>query len=186
MTVRKQDFIESVYVQINSMAQSIVRTRQAARYFLLVCFALACMFPMLSSARHSPRRSPRRSPRSSPKSPPKSSPTPTPNPSSSLYQGDLTFYGGARAGGHCTSVYNYPGFTTVAMNQEQYAGGKACGACVHACYTANSGSRRCFDAIVDNECPECSRGDLDLGESGSGRWPVEWSYVPTFNRVFLF
>ena len=31
---------------------------------------------------------------------------------------------------------------------------------------------------MERRCPECASGDLDLGESGSGRWPVTWSKIP--------
>ena len=29
-------------------------------------------------------------------------------------------------------------------------------------------------AMVDNECPECAYGSLDLALEGNGRWKVEW------------
>ena len=35
--------------------------------------------------------------------------------------------------------------------------------------------------VVDNECPECLKGSLDLSRSytvGDGRWDVEWYAVP--------
>ena len=35
--------------------------------------------------------------------------------------------------------------------------------------------------VVDNECPECLKGSLDLSRSytvGDGRWDVEWFAVP--------
>jgi hypothetical protein len=51
-----------------------------------------------------------------------------------------------------------------------------CGMCVSACY--NDGAEKCFKAIVDNMCPECKSGDLDLGEGGDGRWPLTWSIIP--------
>lgn len=51
-----------------------------------------------------------------------------------------------------------------------------CGMCVYACFEnlELGQGERCFEAIVDDECPECLKGDLDLGENGSGRWPVQW------------
>ena len=35
-----------------------------------------------------------------------------------------------------------------------------------------------MDAIIDNKCPECAFGDLDLGEGGDGRWEVQWNKIP--------
>ena len=29
-------------------------------------------------------------------------------------------------------------------------------------------------AMVDNQCPECAYGSLDLALAGNGRWKVEW------------
>jgi hypothetical protein len=34
-----------------------------------------------------------------------------------------------------------------------------------------------MQAICDNLCPECSEGDLDMGESGDGRWPLTWDII---------
>jgi hypothetical protein len=62
------------------------------------------------------------------------------------------------------------------MNNEQYGNGAACGVCVEGCFSRN-GAQECFKAIVDNLCPECKRGDLDLGWGGDGRWPLTWNYI---------
>jgi len=91
------------------------------------------------------------------------------------FSNDLTFYGGAGSGGSCSSSYVPEGFTTVAMNNDQYDGGMVCGSCLKGVYHPPGGSVY-FDAIVDNKCPECVFGDLDLGEVGDGRWDVEWSF----------
>ena len=37
--------------------------------------------------------------------------------------------------------------------------------------------KKCFKAIIDNKCPECKYGDLDLGTSGNGRWPLSWKKI---------
>jgi len=40
--------------------------------------------------------------------------------------------------------------------------------------------------VVDNECPECLKGSLDLSRSydvGDGRWDVEWFAVPCNVRL---
>ena len=92
------------------------------------------------------------------------------------FSSDLTFYGGAGSGGSCSSSYVPEGFTTVAMNSDQYDDGLVCGSCLKGVYHPPGGSVY-FDAIVDNKCPECVFGDLDLGEVGDGRWDVEWSFA---------
>ena len=92
------------------------------------------------------------------------------------FSGDATYYGGAGVGGSCSSSYIPSGFTTVAMNNDQYDNGLVCGSCIEGVYHLG-GESIYFDAIVDNLCPECSFGDLDLGESGDGRWDLEWSFT---------
>lgn len=96
-----------------------------------------------------------------------------------LQFGDLTYYGGAGAAGACTQTHVPPGFTTVALNAPQFENGAMCGTCIHACYDdlGLGQGERCFDAIIDNICPECEEGDIDLGEEGDGRWAVEWRTI---------
>lgn len=102
------------------------------------------------------------------------------------FVGDLTYYGGAGDQGMCSQSHVPPGFTTVAINAPQFYNGPQtsiyvmkCGTCVHACFDdlGLGQGERCFDAIIDNVCPECAEGDLDLGEDGDGRWPVEWDPI---------
>jgi hypothetical protein len=38
---------------------------------------------------------------------------------------------------------------------------------------------------VDNKCPECKNGDLDMGENGDGRWPLKWKTVKCPTRHSL-
>ena len=90
------------------------------------------------------------------------------------FTGDLTFYGGAGSGGACSSSYVPNGYTTVAINNDQYDNGLACGSCLEGVYHIG-GESIYINAIVDNLCPECVYGDLDLGEIGDGRWDLEWS-----------
>lgn len=94
----------------------------------------------------------------------------------------------AGVGGHCTQDYVPPGFTTVALNAPQYARGAGCGMCVYACFDnlELGQGERCFKAIVDDECPECASGDLDLGESGSGRWHVDWKVIQCPSSPLMF
>lgn len=96
------------------------------------------------------------------------------------FNGEMTYYGGAGSGGACTQNWVPPGFNTVALNGPQYEAQNECGTCVYACWDNKEVGQgeRCIEAIIDNKCPECAYGDLDLGESGSGRWPVEWKKIP--------
>lgn len=32
-------------------------------------------------------------------------------------------------------------------------------------------------ATVDNLCPECAFGDIDLGLGGDGRWEMQWDFI---------
>eukprot|EP01113_Clastostelium_recurvatum_P024716 TRINITY_DN2951_c0_g1_i4.p1 TRINITY_DN2951_c0_g1~~TRINITY_DN2951_c0_g1_i4.p1 ORF type:complete len:411 (-),score=74.33 TRINITY_DN2951_c0_g1_i4:7-1239(-) len=34
-----------------------------------------------------------------------------------------------------------------------------------------------FIGYVNNKCPECATGDLDLGMAGDGRWGIEWKAI---------
>jgi len=101
-----------------------------------------------------------------------------------LFQGDLTFYGpgGAGANGACMLEVGFNGVgNTVAMNPFQYENGAACGKCV-LIYPSTSGigmtpvSEPIF-ATIDNLCPECKNGDVDIGLSGDGRWQSTWEFV---------
>jgi len=100
------------------------------------------------------------------------------------YDGDGTFYGmgGNGANGACMLQPGFNGVTTtVAMNHAQFENGAACGKCVRVTgYGEGSGMTPILGPIyatVDNECPECKHGDVDLGLSGDGRWRIVWDYV---------
>jgi len=100
------------------------------------------------------------------------------------YEGDGTFYGagGNGAQGACMLP---PGFNrvsiTVAMNHDQFEQGGACGRCIRVMGTGQgSGMTPIIGPIyatVDNECPECRPGDIDMGLGGDGRWRISWYYV---------
>jgi hypothetical protein len=70
---------------------------------------------------------------------------------------------------------------TVAMNPFQYENGGACGKCI-VIYPSTSGigmtpiDNQIF-ATIDNLCPECKDGDVDIGLSGDGRWQSTWEFV---------
>ncbi|CAF1063288.1 unnamed protein product [Didymodactylos carnosus] len=71
--------------------------------------------------------------------------------------------------------------TTVAMNAQQFYGSEACGLCLEV--TGNGegvGTKSIqgtFNVFVNNLCPECKKGDLDLGLNGDGRWKIEWKAI---------
>lgn len=43
-----------------------------------------------------------------------------------------------------------------------------------------------FTAFVSDQCPECAEGDLDLAESGDGRWDISWKAVPCETGTISF
>jgi expansin (peptidoglycan-binding protein) len=95
-----------------------------------------------------------------------------------IHKGEATFYG-ENGLGHC-------GFTTVqpqyhgAMNHIDYDSSAACGTWVQI-----SGPRGDVITFIDDECPECKEGDIDLGprtfeviaDRSLGRVPITWHYV---------
>ncbi len=114
-------------------------------------------------------------------------------------RGDGTYYTPKFPGaGHCilhTPVpRNMQGMLTVAMNKNQYSGSKTCGMCIELTghgegkgWKPINGTRV---AMVNNGCPGCEWGSVDLDEDGGGRWEVEWIAVecPTQgeNLVYKF
>jgi expansin (peptidoglycan-binding protein) len=106
-------------------------------------------------------------------------------PYNSPFTGDGTYYGESD-GGNC-GLNNpvpsmYAGMVPVAMNKEQYEESAICGACLSVTGTGEgSGAnpiKGTFAAFVSDQCPECKRGDIDLAQSGDGRWKVTWEVVP--------
>lgn len=100
------------------------------------------------------------------------------------FKGEGTYYG-FTTGGNCAirpPVPNmYSGMVPVAINDAQYSGSLACGACLEV---EGSGRglgatpiRGKFKAFVMDRCPECKFGDLDLSVSGDGRWDIKWKFV---------
>jgi expansin (peptidoglycan-binding protein) len=96
------------------------------------------------------------------------------------HRGEATFYS-ADGSGNC-SFPAAPGDPFVAaMNEADYAGSAACGACV-----ALTGPKGSVTVRVVDRCPECRAGDVDLhpgaferiAERAAGRVPIRWSYVP--------
>jgi expansin len=72
---------------------------------------------------------------------------------------------------------------TCAMNNPQYYGSEVCGMCLQM---TGDGTGEGLDPIngtfivyVNNLCPECAPGDLDIGQPlGDGRWDIHWVAVP--------
>lgn len=100
------------------------------------------------------------------------------------FSGDGTFYGagGNGAQGACMLQPGFNGVgTTVAINQAQFEGGNACGKCVRITGKGEGlGMTPIMGPIyatIDNLCPECKHGDIDMGLAGDGRWKIDWEYV---------
>jgi len=93
--------------------------------------------------------------------------------------GDGTFYD-ADGSGNCSFDPSPDDLMVAAMNQTDYAGSAACGAC--AAIDGPDGS--VVVRIVDR-CPECSPGDIDLSADAfariaapvAGRVAIRWRYV---------
>jgi len=117
--------------------------------------------------------------------------------------GSGTYYGVQTGAGGACSIYPRPAFmsslSTVAMNSPQFGLGLAasmsCGMCVQVIGTGSgSGANpistsKSFVAVVDDLCPECKSGDLDLAKAGDGRWGISWVAVDcpvTGNLQYLF
>ena len=104
---------------------------------------------------------------------------------SQTQSGEGTYYG-ENSGGSCTLNPTPPSGQfadiKVAINSPQYYGSTTCGMCMQmtgeGVGSGGSPIDGTFIVFVDNICPECQAGDLDLGTSGDGRWDIEWIAVP--------
>ncbi|HJV68918.1 expansin EXLX1 family cellulose-binding protein [Ideonella sp.] len=106
------------------------------------------------------------------------------------HYGEGTFYGYS-GGGNCS--FPPPSGLTAAMNEADYNGAQACGACIVVTNPANGSS---VEVRIDDRCPECAPGDVDLDEEAfvqiaareEGRIPISWVYVactpPTLSLYF--
>ncbi|SHO59042.1 expansin EXLX1 family cellulose-binding protein [Vibrio quintilis] len=98
----------------------------------------------------------------------------------SEHYGEGTFYGYG-GGGNC-SFPKDDSILTVAMNAVDYDGSAACGAVIEVT-SENTGAS--VIVRVDDQCPECKKGDLDLDQKAfakidsipEGRIPVKWHYI---------
>lgn len=69
--------------------------------------------------------------------------------------------------------------TTIALNDQQFSSGAACGLCLKFRGTGEGLgttpiSTEWARGFVNNRCPECAPGDIDIHLAGDGRWKVEW------------
>ena len=115
----------------------------------------------------------------------------------STIHGEGTYYGYNEGKGHCSLdspiVGNADGLLSVAINKKQYDGSRTCGMCVqitgHGIGAGSSPINGTRLAFVNNECPGCVYGDLDLAEDKGGRWEIEWTAVEcptTGNLAYKF
>ena len=107
-----------------------------------------------------------------------------------VHEGDGTYYQYTE-GGNCS--FPPPTILTAAMNNTDYDGAKACGGCIVVTNPANGKS---VQVRIDDRCPECAPGDVDLdqeafakiAELAQGRITVRWKYVactpPTLSLYF--
>jgi expansin (peptidoglycan-binding protein) len=95
-----------------------------------------------------------------------------------LHTGEATFYGEGGLG-HCGFTDTQPQYHG-AMNHMDYDSSAACGTWVHI-----FGPKGDVIAFIDDECPECLEGDIDLGpttfdavaDRHLGRVPIKWRYI---------
>ena len=104
---------------------------------------------------------------------------------SSAFDGTGTFYGdgGHGAEGACMLPVGFNGIEqTVAINHDQWEGGMVCGRCVmiyplETSAVENTFNNGPFKATIDNLCPECSHGDIDIAMSIPALWRIKWEFV---------
>jgi len=102
--------------------------------------------------------------------------------------GKGTYYTGNDRGGHC-ALWPLPAFvdssiTRVAMNKIDYIGfdkSSGCGICLEINGTGEGLGRDPilgpFIAFVNDECPECSKGAIDVGTGKDGLWDIHWKAI---------
>jgi expansin (peptidoglycan-binding protein) len=96
------------------------------------------------------------------------------------HTGQGTFYGYG-GGGNC-SLPKPTEILTAAMNTADYNTAQACGACLEV---TNLNTLQSVVVRVDDRCPECAPGDVDLSQEAfakispieAGRIPISWKYV---------
>lgn len=99
---------------------------------------------------------------------------------SDTHEGEGTYYD-ADGSGNCSFPATPADLLVAAMNQIDYAGSAACGACIRA--TGPNGE---VTVRIVDRCPECPQGDVDfspeafeqIAELSAGRVPISWQWVP--------
>lgn len=104
------------------------------------------------------------------------------------HSGESTGY--IYTGGNCSLDPLPPGVLYVAINGSDYHGSLMCGA-----YLRATGSKGSFTALVVDQCPPCSKGDLDFELDSlfviegirDGRHPVSWRLIsPPLNGPIAY
>ncbi|MBW1295578.1 expansin EXLX1 family cellulose-binding protein [Aquimarina litoralis] len=105
------------------------------------------------------------------------------NCNDAVHTGEGTYYDGVDGGvfGNCSLPVADGDHMHCALNNIDYDGSNACGACIEV--TGPKGSVRL--KVVDR-CPECAEGDVDMTEQAfammadviDGRVPISWKFVP--------
>jgi len=100
-----------------------------------------------------------------------------------IHTGEGTFYEGVDGGssGNCSLPVAAGDYLHCALNNFDYDGSSACGACIEV-----TGSRGSVILKVVDRCPECASGDVDMTEEAfaiidpviDGRVPISWRFVP--------
>lgn len=110
------------------------------------------------------------------------------------YTGDITAYGAQSSNQFCgfiDSSWEYGGMLTAAINQPQVDNSLACGMCAAVTHQTPAGNKT-VTVLIDNMCPECKEGDLDLsqqawqaivGDKNYGRKRATWSWVDCGDRM---
>lgn len=96
------------------------------------------------------------------------------------HTGEGTFYD-ADGTGNCGFDPSPEDLRVAAINNKDYAGSAACGACARV-----SGPLGEITVRIVDRCPECPEGDLDLSREAfaeianpeDGRVPITWRFVP--------
>ncbi|MGZ4626011.1 MAG: expansin EXLX1 family cellulose-binding protein [Kineosporiaceae bacterium] len=108
-----------------------------------------------------------------------------------VVRGQATHYGPAAPGGNCMFPTVPANKLTVAAGPDLYARGAACGG-----YLAVTSGSRTIRVKIDNQCPECGRGHIDLSDEafaalaplGRGLIPITYRIVtnPPLSRGLSF
>ncbi|WP_218920120.1 expansin EXLX1 family cellulose-binding protein [Chondromyces crocatus] len=98
---------------------------------------------------------------------------------SATHAGEGTYYD-ADGSGNCSFPPSPGDLLVAAMNQADYEGSAACGACI-----ALDGPDGSVTVRIVDRCPECAPGDVDMSPQAfeqiapiaAGRVPITWRYV---------